>query len=329
MGSVRKSGVDKTVKDPNSFCNNGPVTGPNSCCKKEGENGSCCKKEGENEYHNDMEMNDGKDELPGYNPKYEVRLSNSTSDMFPNYHSPESTVTTVTDDGKKGKRQSVTESSGNHHSHLMISPQSDSAFRDFLTVLALSFHAVFEGLALGLEEDNADVWALFAAISCHKFVITFCMSIELLQAGTKIKMFILYILTFSLVSPIGVVVGIIITEFSNTDSSYHELTVAILQGLAAGTILYVVMFEVLQRERSNQVPGLGQLLAIILGFGAMVLIEIFAQHEHDHEEHEEHEEHSDLTLNAALPHPVKSLGNMTFRMLDEFVPLKERDHGHE
>ena len=28
-------------------------------------------------------------------------------------------------------------------------------------VLALSFHAVFEGLAVGLEEDTHDVWALF------------------------------------------------------------------------------------------------------------------------------------------------------------------------
>ena len=27
--------------------------------------------------------------------------------------------------------------------------------------MALSFHAVFEGLAVGLEEDIADVWTLF------------------------------------------------------------------------------------------------------------------------------------------------------------------------
>jgi hypothetical protein len=29
-------------------------------------------------------------------------------------------------------------------------------------VLALSFHAVFEGLAVGLEEEQHDVWTLFA-----------------------------------------------------------------------------------------------------------------------------------------------------------------------
>jgi hypothetical protein len=29
-------------------------------------------------------------------------------------------------------------------------------------VLALSFHAIFEGLAVGLEEEQHDVWTLFA-----------------------------------------------------------------------------------------------------------------------------------------------------------------------
>ena len=31
----------------------------------------------------------------------------------------------------------------------------------FISVLALSFHAVFEGLAVGLEDETKDVWALF------------------------------------------------------------------------------------------------------------------------------------------------------------------------
>ena len=36
------------------------------------------------------------------------------------------------------------------------------AFRDFIIVLALSLHAVFEGLAIGLEPHSADIWILFA-----------------------------------------------------------------------------------------------------------------------------------------------------------------------
>ena len=31
-----------------------------------------------------------------------------------------------------------------------------------LTIMALSFHAAFEGLAIGLETDASDVWVMFA-----------------------------------------------------------------------------------------------------------------------------------------------------------------------
>ena len=53
--------------------------------------------------------------------------------------------------------------------------------RDFFTVLALSFHAVFEGLAVGLEESSPDVWTMFGAIATHKFIITFCVRFNLLM----------------------------------------------------------------------------------------------------------------------------------------------------
>ena len=55
-----------------------------------------------------------------------------------------------------------------HHSHQDNSAKYTNgrkiALRDFFTVLALSFHAVFEGLAIGLEKDSADMWILFAGL---------------------------------------------------------------------------------------------------------------------------------------------------------------------
>jgi len=160
--------------------------------------------------------------------------------------------------------------SGHGHSHLPGS--SSSPLRDFFTVLALSFHSVFEGLAVGLEKDAKDVWALFAAIAAHKFVIVFCVSLELLQTGPTMLVFFSYLVTFSLVTPVGIGLGMI---FSGDD-----LSVAVLQGLAGGTILYVVMFEVLQREKEKEVSGIFQLVGIVLGFCAMTVLEVLAHHKH-------------------------------------------------
>ena len=39
-----------------------------------------------------------------------------------------------------------------------------STLRDFFTLLALSVHAVFEGLAVGLEGTSNGVWQLFAGM---------------------------------------------------------------------------------------------------------------------------------------------------------------------
>lgn len=41
---------------------------------------------------------------------------------------------------------------------------SKSSLRDFFVVLALTFHAILEGIAVGLEEDLNDVWLLFAGL---------------------------------------------------------------------------------------------------------------------------------------------------------------------
>lgn len=49
--------------------------------------------------------------------------------------------------------------------------------------------------------------------------------------------------------------------------------------------MYVVVFEVLQREKSKEkVPGLVQLFCVMLGFSALMLVEILAPHEHGGDE---------------------------------------------
>ena len=41
---------------------------------------------------------------------------------------------------------------------------SKSSLRDFFVVLALTFHAVFEGTAVGLENEVNDIWMLFGGM---------------------------------------------------------------------------------------------------------------------------------------------------------------------
>ena len=58
-----------------------------------------------------------------------------------------------------------------------------------------------------------------------------------------------------------------------------------LTGLAGGTLIYVVVFEVLAREKTKNVPGPAQLACVVVGFGTMLVVELFGEHHHGGEGH--------------------------------------------
>ena len=55
------------------------------------------------------------------------------------------------------------------------------------------------------------------------------------------------------------------------DKSFDKLLC--FAALAGGTLLYVVMFEVLQREKEKDVSGALQLVGILLGFSFMTMLQ--------------------------------------------------------
>ncbi|KAL7648801.1 UNVERIFIED_CONTAM: hypothetical protein RMT77_000708 [Armadillidium vulgare] len=132
---------------------------------------------------------------------------------------------------------------------------------------------LFQGLAVGLQEVQKDVWYLFLAISAHKFVIAFCIGLEFLEAGTPLVLYLLYMVGLALITPIGVGIGIIVTENQSFGGVEHYYVITVLQGLAGGTLLYVALLEVLERERSKAGGRLIKLFCLTLGFGAMASLE--------------------------------------------------------
>ena len=81
---------------------------------------------------------------------------------------------------------------------------------------------------------------------------------------------ILYMSVFCAVSPIGVGVGMALT--SPDEEHVNNTALIVLQGIATGSLLYVVFFEILEKERQKAVPGLLQVIAMSLGFIFMVLL---------------------------------------------------------
>ncbi|GIY04216.1 zinc transporter ZIP1 [Caerostris darwini] len=153
-----------------------------------------------------------------------------------------------------------------HHHH---EPPSFS-LTGLLTVAALSFHSLFEGFAVGLRPDAMSTWIVFAAISVHKFVISFVVGLEVLATGGKNKHVYSYMSVFAIMSPLGMLIAMI-TDNNLEDSS--PMTVSVLNAIATGTLLYVTFFEILQRDEHKDIATWVQLVATSAGFAVMCFIQ--------------------------------------------------------
>ncbi|EFA06404.1 zinc transporter ZIP3 [Tribolium castaneum] len=145
--------------------------------------------------------------------------------------------------------------------------------RYVLVVVALSFHAMFEGLAIGLQHSIANIWYLFVAVSIHSATILFYISLELVLAKTELRRILTHVAILSVTSPAGVLLGLLITQKANMNTQAKSTAVVLLEGLSAGTILYITFFEVLNREKERRAWTIRRGVCILGGFVLMALLQ--------------------------------------------------------
>eukprot|EP00090_Calanus_glacialis_P008016 TRINITY_DN16378_c0_g1_i1.p1 TRINITY_DN16378_c0_g1~~TRINITY_DN16378_c0_g1_i1.p1 ORF type:complete len:327 (-),score=65.67 TRINITY_DN16378_c0_g1_i1:190-1170(-) len=149
-----------------------------------------------------------------------------------------------------------------------------SAMRGFLVVLALSLHEMFEGIALGLATTERGVWLLLLAIGSHKFIIALCLGQQLVTSKVHWGLIVLYISTFSLTTVIGAGAGMAMLHSASTEEDAHSVSVTVMQGIATGSLLYVVFFEVIEKERATKTSQLLQLVFILLGSSTIIILKV-------------------------------------------------------
>ncbi|XP_066483493.1 vomeronasal type-2 receptor 26-like, partial [Tiliqua scincoides] len=100
-------------------------------------------------------------------------------------------------------------SHGDHESHAdhKSGPESHSSFRAFVLFLSLSFHSIFEGLAIGVQKEEVAAIQLCLAVLIHKAIVVFSLAMKLVQSGTDARWRLLYLVVFALMSPAGIGVG--------------------------------------------------------------------------------------------------------------------------
>lgn len=154
-----------------------------------------------------------------------------------------------------------------HHVHMDL--QAHSSFRAFMLFLSLSLHSVFEGLAIGLQNTDTKVLEICVAILVHKSIIVFSLSVKLVQSAVRPTWLAIYIIVFATMSPVGIGLGIGVSE---AQLQAGALVQAVLEGLAAGTFIYITFMEILPHELNSPERQLLKVLFILLGFSLMTAL---------------------------------------------------------
>ncbi|XP_048831743.1 zinc transporter ZIP3-like [Brienomyrus brachyistius] len=156
---------------------------------------------------------------------------------------------------------------GHHHGRLSPSDIARAGpLRLASLVLALSAHSVFEGLALGLQEDGVQLGRLFVGVAVHETLAAVALGISVAKAGLPMRDASKLGVTVSLMIPLGIGLGM---GIESAHSLAGDIASVVLQGLAAGTFLFVTFFEILSHELEDKHDRLLKVLFLILGYGVL------------------------------------------------------------
>ncbi|KAK8296022.1 hypothetical protein V6Z12_D05G099200 [Gossypium hirsutum] len=149
-----------------------------------------------------------------------------------------------------------------------------------LLILALCFHSIFEGIAIGVAGTKGDAWKNLWTISLHKIFAAIAMGIALLRMIPK-RPFLLtcgYSFAFAVSSPIGVGIGIAID--ATTQGHVADWIYAISMGLACGVFIYVAINHLIAKGFKPQAkcyfdtPSF-KFLAVLLGVAVIAVVMIW------------------------------------------------------
>lgn len=161
---------------------------------------------------------------------------------------------------------------GHSHGHSHYGNVGGTKFlHSIILLLALSVHSVFEGMALGLQEDIKQIIYLLVAMVAHESLAAFALGASLLKSEVQLSAYIVYGVIFSSMIPLGAAIGV---GIQSNHSFGADVCSAVMQAVAAGIFIFVTFFEILNHEfESGKYRG-QKVLFTAIGYAALALLQI-------------------------------------------------------
>ena len=163
------------------------------------------------------------------------------------------------------------------HSHVDHVGMFENNFgvRGIFLFFAVSLHCLLEGIAVGLQEEFWKLINIYLAVLLHESLIAFAVGINLARRRLATRTIIQLSIMFSLLIPVGMVIGMVV---KNHQSIIGQAIAAALQGIAAGTFVYVIFLEILPQELSAPKDPLCKLFFIFFGTALIVCFKYALPH---------------------------------------------------
>lgn len=132
-----------------------------------------------------------------------------------------------------------------------------------LLAAAMSLHSTSTGMALGVQTEKGSAITLLIAIASHKSIETCALAFSLLRNVDSLARRLLIIFGYSLLSPIGIILG---AQLSS-DKPFFQMSI---KSISAGTLFYIAGVEIVSEEFGEEEATLEKYCGLFAGMLIMV-----------------------------------------------------------
>lgn len=167
--------------------------------------------------------------------------------------------------------ENLTAGAEHGHVHPLDHHHEHKAGLGISLLIGMSIHALLEGSLLTQNETIAgpDNLSIALGIGLHKLPAAFAMVTILLCYYNDKARPIIFLILFSLASPLGLILG----QYALDNSLFTHQSTEIIFGLVSGSFLYISTTIVFESAPGHSVK-FAKLLALVLGATAAILIEM-------------------------------------------------------
>ncbi|XP_022759087.1 zinc transporter 8-like [Durio zibethinus] len=148
--------------------------------------------------------------------------------------------------------------------------------------LGILVHSVIIGISLGASESPKTIKPLVAALTFHQFFEGMGLGGCISQAKFKSRAVAIMAIFFSLTTPVGIAIGIGISNVYDENSSTALIVEGIFNAASAGILIYMALVDLLAADfmnpklQNNGILQVGASVCLLLGSGLMSLLAVWA-----------------------------------------------------